>query len=281
MAQKVTGSGSNGNPLAYAIATYSPSASPAPTAPVLPASPQAPNADGNNDEKASTPPPPLPFPTASSLQASTSDFDKANTFLYSLILTHLKDDASYILDTVPSLNGYAAKVRIHGSGSIGLLRNVKHVPALKVNLLSVSRLTSSGFLISFYPRHCILKRNDLTIRGPRIGNLYHLPSPLSFRSPPPLPIPTLTSQFSVIPLSPHSAPASTTPSSVPASSAPESKALRVASSPAPSPLIPPASFPPSTKSIPLAPHYSPIRPPMLPPPPPKYSPQSPSLTPVW
>mmetsp|Transcript_5854 Transcript_5854/g.8668 ORF Transcript_5854/g.8668 Transcript_5854/m.8668 type:complete len:220 (-) Transcript_5854:812-1471(-) len=161
------------NPLAYAIATYSPSASPAPTAPVLPASPQAPNADGNNDEKASTPPPPLPFPTASSLQASTSDFDKANTFLYSLILTHLKDDASYILDTVPSLNGYAAKVRIHGSGSIGLLRNVKHVPALKVNLLSVSRLTSSGFLISFYPRHCILKRNDLTIRGPRIGNLYH------------------------------------------------------------------------------------------------------------
>jgi hypothetical protein len=86
---------------------------------------------------------------------------------------HLGDDS--ILEAI-GIGSIVVEVMVRGKINKIRINECLHVPKLHANLLSVSKLVSSGLKVQFNFNECIIRVSDghPVAIAPREGNLYHL-----------------------------------------------------------------------------------------------------------
>ena len=80
----------------------------------------------------------------------------------------------------------SASAKVKGKGAVNVktstrksvrFKEVLHVPELRTNLLSVSKMTDAGNTVKFYKTHAIIKNEkigEVKFTADRIGDLYYL-----------------------------------------------------------------------------------------------------------
>jgi hypothetical protein len=86
---------------------------------------------------------------------------------------HLGDDS--ILEAI-GIGSIVMEVMVRGKINKIRINECLHVPKVHANLLSVSKLVSSGLKVQFNINKCIIQASDghTIVIAPREGNLYHL-----------------------------------------------------------------------------------------------------------
>ena len=86
---------------------------------------------------------------------------------------HLGDDS--VVEAI-GVGSIVVEVLVRGQSRRIRIKDALHVPKLQVNLLSVSKLVSSGTKVQFNKEGCILRASngDVLVQAPREGNLYQV-----------------------------------------------------------------------------------------------------------